>query len=104
MAIEARRMDRMVESVAHVFAWVQGGPWERHRLDPDVADFTFGNPQELPLPGLVEALQRHSVPLDKEPPGPGGARFAYVSLRHRLTDAKGRSVFCVGEDQLIERD
>jgi len=66
MAIEARRMDRMVESVAHVFAWVQGGPWERHRLDPDVADFTFGNPQELPLPGLVDALQRHAVPLDKD--------------------------------------
>ena len=33
---------------------------------PGIADFTFGNPQELPLPGLVDALQRHAVPQDKD--------------------------------------
>ena len=44
----------------------QDGSWERHHLDPGVADFTFGNPQELPLPGLVDALQRHAVPQNKD--------------------------------------
>ena len=62
----AGRTDRMVDSVAHVFGWFTGGSWERHHLDPGVADFTFGNPQELPLPGLVDALQRHAVPGDKD--------------------------------------
>ena len=38
----------------------------RHHLEPGVADFAFGNPQELPLPGLVDALQRHAEPKDKD--------------------------------------
>lgn len=37
----------------------------KRRGDPSICDFTFGNPQELPIPGLVEAIQRHAVPLDK---------------------------------------
>ena len=59
-----RRTDRMIDSVAHVFGWFNDGPYNRHHLDPGIADFTFGNPQELPLPGLVDALQRNAVPKD----------------------------------------
>ncbi len=66
MAIEERRTDRMVGTVAHVFEWLESGPWQRHRLDPGIADFAFGNPQEMPLPGLVDALQRNAVPRDKD--------------------------------------
>ena len=66
MADTQGRMDRMVASVAHVFSWFQDGSWERHHLDAGIADFTFGNPQELPLPGLVDALQRNAVPQDKD--------------------------------------
>ncbi len=66
MTIAEPRMDRMVASIAHVFDWLNGGDWERRHLDPGIADFTFGNPQELPLPGLVDALQRHAVPGDKD--------------------------------------
>ncbi|MEO6208331.1 MAG: aminotransferase class I/II-fold pyridoxal phosphate-dependent enzyme [Candidatus Limnocylindrales bacterium] len=61
-----RRTDRMIDSVAHVFGWFNDGPYNRHHLDPGIADFTFGNPQELPLPGLVDALQRNAVPRDKD--------------------------------------
>src|SRR6187399_2243105 len=35
------------------------------RFDPDVCDFTFGNPQEFPLPGLVTAIRDRAVPHDK---------------------------------------
>ena len=35
------------------------------RFDPDVCDFTFGNPHELPLPGLVTAIRERAQPLDK---------------------------------------
>ncbi|MGH2474912.1 MAG: aminotransferase class I/II-fold pyridoxal phosphate-dependent enzyme, partial [Candidatus Limnocylindrales bacterium] len=66
MTIAERRMERMVGTVAHVFGWFTGGDWERHHLDPGIADFTFGNPQELPLPGLVDTIQRHAVPRDKD--------------------------------------
>ncbi len=33
-------------------------------LGPDACDFMFGNPQEMPLRGLVEALIRHAEPVD----------------------------------------
>src|SRR5262245_47345970 len=33
-------------------------------LGPDACDFLFGNPQETPLRGLVEALIRHAEPRD----------------------------------------
>ena len=66
MADTQGRTDRMVASVEHVFSWFRNGSWERHHLDPGIADFTFGNPQELPLPGLVDALQRNAVPQDKD--------------------------------------
>jgi aspartate aminotransferase len=66
MTIAPPRMDRMVASVEHVFSWFMSGDWEQHHLDPGVADFTFGNPQELPLPGLVDALRSNAIPRDKD--------------------------------------
>jgi len=35
------------------------------RLDPGISDFTFGNPHEMPLPGLVAAIRERARPLDK---------------------------------------
>src|SRR5262245_22635008 len=35
------------------------------RFDPGISDFTFGNPHELPLPGLVAAIRERAVPHDK---------------------------------------
>lgn len=35
------------------------------RLEPGVADFTFGNPHEMPLGGLVDAIRANAVPKDK---------------------------------------
>ena len=35
------------------------------RLDPGICDFTFGNPQELPLDGLVTSLRQRAIPHDK---------------------------------------
>lgn len=66
MTITRSRMDRMVDSVDHVFSWFSGGDWERRHLDPGIADFTFGNPQEMPLPGLVDALRANAMPRDKD--------------------------------------
>lgn len=37
---------------------------EGRGLGPDACDFMFGNPQEPPLRGLVEAIVRHAEPRD----------------------------------------
>jgi aspartate aminotransferase len=36
------------------------------RTDPDICDFTFGNPHELPLDGLVKAIQARATPRSKD--------------------------------------
>ena len=35
------------------------------RERPDICDFTFGNPHEMPLPGLVSAIREHALPQGK---------------------------------------
>jgi aspartate aminotransferase len=35
------------------------------RLVPGISDFTFGNPHEMPLPGIVAAIRARAVPHDK---------------------------------------
>jgi aspartate aminotransferase len=39
--------------------------YAERRLDPGISDFTFGNPHELPLPGLVAAIRERAQPRDK---------------------------------------
>jgi aspartate aminotransferase len=39
--------------------------YSHHSRDPQVCDFTFGNPQELPLPAFTAALQRWAEPQNK---------------------------------------
>jgi aspartate aminotransferase len=39
--------------------------YSERRLDPDISDFTFGNPHEMPLPGLVAAIRDRAQPHDK---------------------------------------
>jgi aspartate aminotransferase len=36
------------------------------RRDPGICDLTFGNPHEMPLPGLVDAIRHHAVPHNKD--------------------------------------
>lgn len=40
--------------------------YAERRFDPDISDFTFGNPHELPLPGLVAAIREHAQPHNKD--------------------------------------
>lgn len=56
-------------SAAAEFAIVQAFFEARARIaseDPAACDFTFGNPHEMPLPGLVAALKHSAEPLDKD--------------------------------------
>jgi aspartate aminotransferase len=40
--------------------------YSQRRAAPGIADFTFGNPQEMPLPPFVGALREAAIPRDKD--------------------------------------
>ena len=66
MAIQTpTRRERMRASVAPFLSFFSG-PFSRLNHEADVANFAVGNPQELPIPAYVEALQRHVAPQDKD--------------------------------------
>jgi len=54
--------ERAFEAIKH-FAF--HSRYGERRGDADIADFTFGNPQEMPLAGLVAAIREGAVPHDK---------------------------------------
>src|SRR6476661_10254310 len=51
------------ETVKHFYFTSRYG---ERRGDPDIADFTFGNPHEMPLEGIVTALREGAVPQNKD--------------------------------------
>jgi aspartate aminotransferase len=60
-----RYRDRLRAS-ATPFLTFFSGPFAKLNLDPDVANFAVGNPQEMVFPEYVEALQRAVVPQNKD--------------------------------------
>ncbi len=61
----SRRSLRMLQAI-EPFLRFQQSSYYAHAGDPSVSDFVFGNPQEMPLPGMPEALARWSVPQNKD--------------------------------------
>jgi aspartate aminotransferase len=61
----ASRMDRLRASIWPFVSWFEGPAWKR-QSDPGVANFAVGNPQEMPLPGYVDALRTALEPQDKD--------------------------------------
>lgn len=55
--------DRAFEAVKRFYFSSRYG---ERRGDPGIADFTFGNPHEMPLAGVVTALREAAVPHDKD--------------------------------------
>ncbi|MCA1572396.1 MAG: aminotransferase class I/II-fold pyridoxal phosphate-dependent enzyme [Chloroflexi bacterium] len=60
-----RPRERIRQSIAPFLSFF-GGPFSKLNLQPDIANFAVGNPQEMPLPAYVDALQRNVTPLDKD--------------------------------------
>lgn len=59
------RRERMRSSIAPFLSFVNG-PNAQLEREPDVANFAFGNPQEMPLPAYVDALRTHTEPMNKD--------------------------------------
>ena len=60
-------------------------PYGERRLEPGICDFTFGNPHELPLGGLVDAIRTRAVPHDKN-------WFAYKTSEEEPPPCSPRSI------------
>lgn len=59
----AAAADRTFEAVKRFYFSSRYG---ERRGDPTIADFTFGNPHEMPLEGLVAAIREVAVPRNKD--------------------------------------
>jgi aspartate aminotransferase len=64
-AVVSDRVIAATASLAAVQDFYFNSRYAERRGRPGVCDFTFGNPQEFPLPGLVQALHRRADPQDQ---------------------------------------
>jgi aspartate aminotransferase len=65
-ALLADSLDAIRASFQPVAAFFNDSRWRERLGQPGVCDFAFGNPQEMPLPGFVEALAAKVRPQNKE--------------------------------------
>ncbi len=66
MTIVSKRIQRANTAFAAVKAFYFTSRYGAKRNDPGICDFTFGNPHEMPLEGLVAALRGRAVPHDTD--------------------------------------
>jgi aspartate aminotransferase len=64
MAVSSR-LAAAASAFAPVTDFLFSSRYAERKLDPGISDFTFGNPQEMPLPGLVSAIRQHAIAQDK---------------------------------------
>ena len=78
--------DAAFAAINHFYA---SSLYGQRRFDPGISDFTFGNPHDLPLPGLVNAIRQHAEPKNKN-------WFAYKTSEEEaqafLADRLGREL------------
>jgi aspartate aminotransferase len=66
MQVISNRITAAANSIERIRQFYLFSRYAERRAAPSICDFTFGNPHEMPLPALVEAIRRHSVPLNKD--------------------------------------
>jgi aspartate aminotransferase len=65
MSIISARVRAADAAFAAVKSFYFESRYGERRLDPGICDFTFGNPHEMPLEGIVAALRERAVPRDE---------------------------------------
>jgi aspartate aminotransferase len=84
MVTQQRSMDRLQDTIRPFLRFFNGPVWARN-AEPGMANFAVGNPQEMPLPPYVEALERALRPQDKD-------WFAYKLSEPRSRETVARSL------------
>src|SRR5919106_953450 len=63
----SQQMRNALKSTESLFRFfMTDSAYSRRKNDPGISNFVLGNPQEMPLPGFTEALQRWIVPQNKD--------------------------------------
>jgi aspartate aminotransferase len=75
MSLPSSRITTLQAGLRPLLDFLDHSDHARRSGEPGIADFVFGNPQEMPLPGLVESIRLHAVPKNKD-------WFAYT-VRHQ---------------------
>ena len=65
MTVVSKRTARAHEAFRAVETFYFDSRYGKRRGDPAISDFTFGNPHEMPLQGIVDAIRARAVPHDK---------------------------------------
>ena len=99
-AAVSARVAGLMASSASLFRFVEESAWARRRDKPGIVDFAIGNPHEEPLPAFVEALQRWSVPRNKDwfaykLSEPAAQEAAAAGLRERRGDPFAAEDICL---------
>jgi aspartate aminotransferase len=62
----SRSVRGMIEYLEPVLSYVGDVTYQGRVMRPEACDFRFGNPQEMPLPEIQQALTRWAAPQDKD--------------------------------------
>src|SRR5262249_13009326 len=76
MSIVSKRVHSADAAFAAVPEFYVASRYGKIHTDPGICDFTFGNPHEMPLDGLVGAIRQRAIPHDKD-------WFAYKTSEER---------------------
>lgn len=66
IVIVSERIQLADKAFAPIRDFYLSSRYSKHRADPDICDFTFGNPHEMPLDGLVSAIRARALPQNKD--------------------------------------
>lgn len=88
-ALARKRAQRISEAMRPLIDFNTRSEWAMRQHQQGISDFTFGNPHEMPLPGVVNALQTWAQPFNKQWFGyklsePGAQAVVARSLRERF--------------------
>jgi aspartate aminotransferase len=88
----SRKNQALQDLTAPVVSFLTGSTWARRKGEPGLADFVVGNPQEVPLPGFVDALREQIEPRANDwfayqMNDPGACAVVASSLSERLGGA-----------------
>jgi aspartate aminotransferase len=62
----AKTIEDLVQALGPVLWFFRESTWSKRQGDPSICDFVAGNPHDMPLPEVVDALQRRAVPENKD--------------------------------------
>jgi aspartate aminotransferase len=65
-SIYSRRIGNLMAMAAPVSDFIENSRWARRAGEPGISNFMLGNPHEQPLPAFTQALQKWSVPQNRD--------------------------------------